>query len=162
MKANMRISNIDTIEEKVRVSPRGRYQIFRKSLSLAVGGIKDVGDWGGGHPFDVELARIPPGKANFPLHYHAAQSEFYLVLSGTGVLHEGGASRSIIPGAVIFAAPGDTHQLENNGVEDLVYLVVADNPRSDICTYPDSGKVYLKPLGICLDNKATDYYGEDD
>ena len=54
-------------------SPRGKYQLFRRHISLAMGGKKDTGEWGGGHPFDLEMTRLPPGKTNWPYHAHASQ-----------------------------------------------------------------------------------------
>ena len=36
-------------------SPQGKYSLARRSLSIAAGGQKDVGTWGGGHPFDLEI-----------------------------------------------------------------------------------------------------------
>ena len=65
-------------------SPKGKYGIQRRSVSQAAGGQKDIGTWGGGHPFDLEIHRIPPGKINFPLHEHSAQWEAYYILSGSG------------------------------------------------------------------------------
>ena len=48
----------------------------------ALGAPRDAGVAGGGHPFDVELTKLPPGATNFPFHAHAAQWEVYLVLMG--------------------------------------------------------------------------------
>jgi hypothetical protein len=45
-------------------SPRGRFHLFRRHISEALGALRDAGVAGGGHPFDVELARLPPGATN--------------------------------------------------------------------------------------------------
>ena len=39
-----------------------------------------------------------------------------------------------------FFGPGEAHEIINSGDEDLVYYIIADNPRGDGCYYPDSGK----------------------
>ena len=36
--------------------------------------------------------------------------------------------------------PGEAHQIQNTGTEDLVYFIIADNPPLDFCSYPDSEK----------------------
>jgi uncharacterized cupin superfamily protein len=158
----MKHIHIDIVEEEEWRSPRGTYQLFRKSISRALGGVKDVGPWGGGHPFDFELARLPPGKSNFPLHHHSAQSELYLIVSGGGVLHCGDTANAIKAGDVFYASPGESHRIENDRTEDLIYYVIADNPPSDICTYPDSGKIFLKPQRITLLLEEVDYFDPSD
>jgi hypothetical protein len=62
----MQIVNLSSIPAQQVQSPKGKYKLSRQSISQVLGGIKDVGTWGGGHPFDVELARVAPGTANFP------------------------------------------------------------------------------------------------
>ena len=60
--------NLADIPVDHRVSPKGQFELHRQHISLALGGIKDVGAWGGGHPFDIERTELPPGKRNFPMH----------------------------------------------------------------------------------------------
>ena len=96
----MRIVHEDDVPVEQRRSPRGAFEIHRRHVSLALGGVKDTGPWGGGHPFDVELARIPPGRKGYPCHSHAAQSEYYLVIAGTGrVVGADGPGERIRPGS---------------------------------------------------------------
>ena len=71
----MKPVNESSVTEEHRISPKQVYEIFRRHISLALGGTKDTGEWGGGHPFDVEMSRIPPGKKAYPTHSHAAQTE---------------------------------------------------------------------------------------
>jgi hypothetical protein len=55
------------------------------------------------HPFDVEILRIPPGKAPYSYHSHSAQWEFYHVISGSGVVRHKDGTTSIEAGdAFIF------------------------------------------------------------
>jgi uncharacterized cupin superfamily protein len=125
-------------------SPKGKYHLFRRHISLVLGGKKDTGTWGGGHPFDLELTRIPPGATNWPYHAHAAQWELYVVLSGRGLVRTPEGESEIVAGDCFACPPGEPHQIRNPGEEDLVYYVIADNPPVDVSQYPDSGKVSLK------------------
>jgi uncharacterized cupin superfamily protein len=131
-------------------SLKGKYHLFRRHISLALGGKKDTGTWGGGHPFDLELTRIPPGSTNWPYHAHAAQWELYVVLSGRGLVRTPEGESEIVAGDCFACPPGEPHQIRNPGEEDLVYYVIADNPPVEVSQYPDSGKVSLKQ---CVNGK---------
>lgn len=125
-------------------SPRGKFHLFRRHISLALGGKKDTGVWGGGHPFDVELTRVPPGAMNWPYHAHSAQWELYVVLSGHGRTRTPEGEGEIGPGDCFIIPPGQPHQIRNTGTEDLIFYVIADNPPVEIGEYPDSGKWLVK------------------
>ena len=146
-----------------RASPKGVYEIHRRHLSLALGGKKDQGAWNGGHPFDVELAMMPPGKKNYPLHSHAAQWEYYIILSGTGTVHESETrSHPVQSGDHLLFPPGEAHQLENTGEVDLVFYVIADHHPADVTSYPRTGKRHLKPEFRVVECTEADYYdGEE-
>ncbi len=140
-----KINQGDVSEEK-RISPKGKYEVYRKHLSLAIGGKQDIGVWGGGHPFDIERARIPPGKINYPLHSHAAQHEYYIILSGEGIVRKGSQEEiKIVPGDHFICYPGEAHQIVNTGREDLIYFIVSDHHPADVTTYPNSGARQIKP-----------------
>lgn len=159
----MRKVNQNELSEERRLSPKGVYEVYRRHLSLAVGGKKDIGLWGGGHPFDIELARIPPGKINYPLHAHAAQYEHYILLSGRGTVRgDSSGEVEIKAGDHFIIYPGEAHQIVNTGDEDLVYYVVSDHPRADVTTYPHSGKRQIKPEFRYFRMVEVDYYdGEE-
>ena len=159
----MRIVNQSKVPTEHRSSPKGAYEIFRQHISIALGGTKDTGPWGGGHPFDVELARIPPGKRNYPLHSHAAQTEYYIIVSGRGrLILEGDKSQGIGPGDHIMLPSGEAHQLMNDSEQDLVYFVLADHHPADVTTYPRTGKRQINPEYRCVRLSDADYYeGEE-
>lgn len=158
----MNKTNQNKIEWVEAKSPKERYQIFRRHISLALGGKKDVGPWGGGHPFDLEQTRIPPGKTNWPYHAHAAQWELYVILSGHGELRTPEGRHPLSPGDCFMSPPGEAHQIRNTGTEDLVYYLIADNPRADISSYPDSGKWFAKPQRKVFELVEVDYFkGEE-
>ena len=152
-------NQIDWVELK---SPKRKYNLFRRHISLLLGGKKDTGTWGGGHPFDVEMTRVPPGKTNWPYHAHSSQWEMYIILSGRGQLRTAEGKTEVVPGDNFIHPPGEAHQMENTGTEDLVYYVITDNPTSDVGTYPDSNKWFIKPQRKIFEITEVDYFkGEE-
>jgi uncharacterized cupin superfamily protein len=159
----MKIANLSSIPEQRVSSPKGKYQTVRQSISLALGGIKDVGTWNGGHPFDVERVRIAPGAANIPFHAHAAQWEMYIFVGGHGEVRGPDGISAIQAGDSVIFRPGEAHQIRNTGNADLIYLVIADHPQADVATYPDTpGKWVIKPPIICFTMNETSYYEPED
>jgi uncharacterized cupin superfamily protein len=156
-------TNIKDVPVEQRRSPGGKFELMRQHVSLALGGVKDQGPWGGGHPFDVELVTLPAGKRNYPLHSHAAQWEHYIILAGCGVMHtDDGKSVPVGAGDHVICPPGDAHQMENTGEEPLVYYVIADHHPADVTTYPNTGKRQLKPEYRIVKTVDADYYeGEE-
>ena len=154
----MKKTNLRSIPEHEQRSPKGRYRIFRKNLSEALGGKKDTGTWNGGHPFDVELARLPPGAKNFPFHAHFAQWEMFVFVSGRGEVSGPNGSFAVAAGDAVLFQPGEAHAIRNTGADDLVYYVIADNAVADVIHYPDRGNWFVKPQRKCFQMKETEYY----
>jgi uncharacterized cupin superfamily protein len=154
--------NHSEVPEKEHGSPHGKYKLFRRHLSLALGGKSDQGTWGGGHPFDVELVRLPAGAKNFPLHQHAAQWEMYLILSGSGEVTDGVVSKPVSAGDTLLFPPHNPHQLTNTGMADLTYYVVANQPESDNTFYPETGEWAIKPQRKHFAMQETPYYQPGD
>ena len=159
----MQIVNTNELEELTWTSPKGKYAGAGKQVSEALGRKPRSTDLMERHPFDVEISRIPPGKAPFPYHSHSAQWEFYHVISGTGkVRHEGGTEQ-IKPGDAFIFKPGEAHVLLNDGTEDLIVYVVADNPIGESYHYPDSNKYTVNsPQRRIMRSEPLDYFdGEE-
>lgn len=143
-------------------SPGRKFHSFCRNLSLALGGIRNGGTWCGGHPFDVQLRRIPPGAAACPFHSHLAQWELFLVQAGTGRVRAGAETHDVGPGDVFVHPPDEPHQLSNPGPGDLEVLIIADNPQLDACFYPDSRKWGLRPPGKYFQMQEVGYFdGEE-
>ena len=143
-------------------SPTGKFHSFCRNVSLALGGLRNTGTWGGGHPFDLQMRRIPPGAAVCPFHLHVGQWEMFLVRSGGGTVRTPEGRTAVQAGDVFFHPPGVPHQLINSGTADLEVFIVADNPPVDACHYPDSNKWSLRPPGKLFRMTETDYFdGED-
>ena len=71
-------------------------------------------------------------------------------------------AEAIEAGDYLVFPPGEAHQIINNGSEDLIYIVIADQPQADVIHYPDSGKWMTKPQRKCFEMTETDYFkGEE-
>ena len=124
----MRKVNTNNMEELVWSSPKAKFAGAGKQVSEALGRKPLSTDLMERHPFDVEICRIPPGKAAYPYHTHSAQWEFYHVISGRGIARDKDGNTSIEAGDAFIFGPDEAHQLINDGDEDLIVYVVADNP----------------------------------
>lgn len=152
--------NLNDLEWRERKSPKGRYQLSYKDISLGLGARKGVGTGGDGHPLDVGMVRMPPGAINFPKHAHTTQWEFYVVVAGKGRVHVNDETHEVQAGDCFVQPPGNAHQIVNAGEEDLIYYVIANNPQVDVVQYPNSGKWATK--GKCFRMQEVNYYdGEE-
>ena len=129
-----------------------------KEVSLALGREALSTDLLKRHPFDVSVCTVPPGKKLCPYHAHSAQWEFYQVVSGKGMVRHAGGTTSVEVGDAFIFGPDDPHQLINEGTEDLVVTIVADNPVGESCYYPDSGKWMVRsPERRLIRSESLDY-----
>jgi uncharacterized cupin superfamily protein len=159
----MRKVNLRDIPEETWTSPKGKFTGFGKEVSIALGRKPTSTDLNERHPFDVEVQRLAPGQTNCPYHSHSAQWEFYQVISGAGLVRHKDGTDPISAGDAIIFGPGEPHQISNNSSEDLVMIVVADNPIGESCHYPDSGKWLVRsPERQIIRSGNIDYYdGEE-
>ena len=155
--------NTHKLPEDAWASPKGNFIGFGKGVSEALGRQPQSTDLLERHPFDVEICRIPSGKTPYPYHSHSAQWEFYHVIAGAGIVRHQAGTTAIESGDAFLFKPGEPHQITNDGAEDLVLYVVADNPMGESCHYPDSGKWLVRsPERRIMRSEALDYYhGEE-
>lgn len=147
-------------------SPKGKFAGAGKQVSEALGRKPFSTDLKERHPFDVEICRIPAGKIAYPYHSHSAQWEFYHVISGKGLMRDKDGNTPIEPGDAFIFPPDEPHQLINDGTEDLILYVVADNPIGESGYYPDSGKWKVNKTSpadrVVIKGEETDYFdGEE-
>lgn len=158
----MHKTNIQTLPEEEQNSPTGKYRSFCKNISLALGGKRDAGQWGGGHPFDLQIRRVPPGAAVCPQHAHTVQFELFVVISGTATVRTDDTTHTVQTGDAFVQHPGTAHQIINTGTEDFIFYVIADNPPTDSTYYPNSKKWMLKPQRKIFRMTEVDYFdGEE-
>jgi len=155
--------NTNELAEENLSSPKGKFVVAGKEISEALGRKPQSMDLTERHPFDVEIIRIPPGKAPYPYHLHSAQWEFYHVISGTGLVRHKDGSTPIGAGDAFLFKPDEPHQIINDGAQDLIVYVVADNPIGESVYYPDSKKWGVRsPERRLLRSEGLDYYdGEE-
>jgi len=149
--------------EKSR-SPKGRFRRLSQHVSQALTGVNGLGTSGISQPFEVDLVRIPAGAVSWPYHSHSAQWEMYLILTGRGQVRTPGGTADLREGDCIIHPPGEAHQITNTGATDLVYYIIADNPISDVCYYPDTNKWQVPglPNPVHVAGVSNNYYdGEE-
>ncbi len=85
------------------------------------------------------------------------------MISGKGTVRHRDGTTSIEDGDAFIFEPNQAHQLTNDGSQDLVLLIVADNPIGESCYYPDSNKWLVhSPEHKLIRSDALDYYdGEE-
>jgi uncharacterized cupin superfamily protein len=151
------------LEEFSWTSPKGKFGGAGKQVSEALGRKPQSTDLMERHPFDVEICRLAPGQTPCPYHSHSAQWEFYHVISGGGIVRHNEGTTAVEAGDAFLFKPGEPHQLTNNGTEDLIFYVVADNPMGESCHYPDSGKWLVRsPESRLIRSGPLDYFdGEE-
>jgi len=106
-----------------------------------------------GNQCTVAMMEIPPGKSAYPSHYHAAVTEVFSIIDGTGVLATPDGERTVAPGDVIVCPPGvaGTHKLTNpSATQVLRYLDFDTTSPVDAPFYPDSGK-----FSVIIDGEIT-------
>ncbi|MDB6122052.1 MAG: Cupin domain protein [Pedosphaera sp.] len=159
----MRKINTKDIVEVTWASPKGKFGGAGKEISEELGRKPQSTDLMERHPFDVEISRISPGKSACPYHSHSAQWEFYHVISGKGICRHEEGKTVIEAGDAFIFKPGEPHELINDGTEDLVLYVVADNPMGESCHYPDSQKWFVRsPERKLIRSEGVEYYdGEE-
>ena len=159
----LRIVNTGELAEEPWSSPKGKFVGFGKEVSEALGRKPKSTDLLERHPFDVEIMRIPAGKAPYPYHSHSAQWEFYHVISGKGSVRHQGGQTAVRPGDAMIFKPGEPHQFIGSPTEDLILYVVADNPMGESAHYPDSNKWLVRsPERRLLRSEGLEYYeGEE-
>ncbi len=155
--------NTNDVAPRAWASPKGTFSGRGVQVSEALGRKPLSTDMRERHPFDVEILRVPPGKAPYPYHSHSAQWEFYHVISGRGIVRHEGGRTEIVPGDAFIFEPGEPHQIVNGGSDELVVYVVADNPIGESTHYPDSDKwIVRSPERRVIRSESLDYFdGEE-
>jgi mannose-6-phosphate isomerase-like protein (cupin superfamily) len=107
----VRISRIENRSLKV-TSPEG--EILEEILGHQAGGAKS---------HSLAEVTIPSGMSSAP-HFHQFSEESYLILSGEAEIYINQVQIHLATGDAILIQPGETHQIINQGHDDLVFLAV--------------------------------------
>lgn len=125
------IINIDELEFK-SIGKGERFQAQRGPISSLIGASK----------LGYAVVRLQPGKRAWPYHSHYAIEEMFYVLSGTGTLRHADEEYPIRAGDFICAPPDpeQAHQIINTSDDELSYIALSTELKTDVVLYPDSDK----------------------
>ena len=126
--------------------------------------VRALGAAAGSAQAGLNHVRLTPGSSGAPPHCHALEEELFVVLDGEGALElwpRGGGTpdpRPLDQGDVVSCLPGTgvAHALRA-GPEGMTYLAYGTRETSDMCFYPESGRVSLRGLGIALRSPEIDH-----
>jgi uncharacterized cupin superfamily protein len=101
-----------------------------------------IGRQAGGQKLGASVYEIEPGSAPFPYHWHEANEEMLVVLSGRPTLRTPAGNRGLGPGDVVIFATGEegAHQVVNDTGEPVRVLMISTMIAPEVGFYPDSGK----------------------
>lgn len=91
----------------------------------------------------ASLWEVPPGEAAYPYHFHYADEELLIVLSGQPSLRTPDGIRELEEGEALRFPLGEegAHQIVNRSDETVIFLSVSSHGRPDVVVYPDSDKI---------------------
>ena len=158
----------DTYAERVNVeelefaygSDTNDFDVQRDSEPY-VGGWAEIGWLLGATKLGYAAARLEPGQALCPLHWHTSEEELCVALDGTATVR---TTRGEIPlrrgDLVAFPTRSSgAHKIVNEGTEPCTILLVANVDSGDVTFYPDSRKLYVEATGTMVrDNPQLDYF----
>jgi uncharacterized cupin superfamily protein len=107
---------------------------------------ESVGLNAGSRRLGASLYELPSGEAICPYHYHLANEELLIVLSGSPHLRDPRGWRQLEEGEVVAFPVGQegAHQLVNRSNEPVRLLMVSEMRRPEVAVYPDGGKVGVR------------------
>jgi len=93
------------------------------------------------------LYELDPGSATFAYHWHSANEEMLLVLSGTVTLRTPEGERVLAAGDVVCfrTGPEGAHTVRNDSDAPTRVLMMSCGTRPEIVVYPDSDKIGTRP-----------------
>jgi uncharacterized cupin superfamily protein len=97
----------------------------------------------GSERLGLSLFEVPPGEAAYPYHYHLAEEELLVVLSGRPSLRTPDGWRELEEGEVVSFLRGErgVHQVVNRTEDAVLFLAFSTSGEPDVLIQPDSGKL---------------------
>ncbi len=98
-----------------------------------------LGELAGLTQFGANLVMLEPGAVASLRHWHAAEDEFAVVLSGALVLVEDEGETPMAPGdfAAWKAGVANGHRFENRSAEPASFLIVGSKAPHEVVSYSD-------------------------
>jgi uncharacterized cupin superfamily protein len=106
----------------------------------------EIGKQAGAQHLGASLYEVMPGNSTCPYHWHAANEELLIVLSGIPTLRTPEGERDLVRGEIVSfpIGEGGAHKLTNNSDEPTRLLMVSEMNEPEVAVYPDSGKVMAR------------------
>jgi len=107
----------------------------------------------------LQHVTVQPGAYATPRHCHAVEEELFVVLEGDGVVVLDDDEHPVRAGSIVARPPatGVAHAL-CAGDDGLTFLAYGTRHASDMCWYPDSGKILFGGLGVVAHVQTVDYW----
>ena len=137
-----RVSNINNIPREYMDDPD-----FQSKMKTVL-----IGDALGCEKIYVNIDYVKPGGKSVKYHSHSKQEEFFLIMSGEGILRMDGQQIPVKVGDVVSKPAGKdiAHQFINNGSEILQILDMGTREQGDIATYPDENTILLRDSNLAF------------
>jgi len=100
-----------------------------------------LGTVAGSQRLGASIVELAPGTLSSPYHFHHANEELLVVLSGTPELRTPDGFRELQPGELVSFPRGSegAHRLRNTSSEPCRLLFISEMNLPDIVSYPDTG-----------------------
>lgn len=130
----MKIQNIEQLN--------GEF-VYQDSVGLLT---KSLGEAAGSRKLYVNIDSVPPHAFSTKYHSHSQQEEFFLILSGTGILRLNEEEIPVKQGDFLAKPAGENiaHTFYNSGFGSLLILDAGTVEKEDTCYYPDEDVYMLK------------------
>lgn len=121
-----------------------------------------IGDELGAELIGCSFWEIPPEQAAYPYHYHYADEELLIVLSGEPSLRTPEGTRTLAPGEAVAFPLGEegAHQISNRTEEPVTLVAISSSGRPDVIVYPDTDKIGFRPTSAGGGQRA--FFRRDD
>ena len=129
-----------------------------------------LGRQAGSERTGLSLWELPAGETAYPYHWHLAEEELIVVLTGSPSLRTPDGWRELDEGEVVAFPVGEqgAHEIANR-TEQAIRFLSFSNQQPDIVVYADSGKVGAferRPEGgglykVFRDKDAVDYWTDE-
>jgi len=107
----LRSTTVSWDEIQARPSPNGRSRSLFRSATAPL------------DELEIHVTTLPPGQASHPPHTHP-EEEVIIIKEGTVEVFQAGATRRVGPGAVLFMASQEAHNVTNVGETPATYHVM--------------------------------------
>ncbi|MDD3410682.1 MAG: cupin domain-containing protein [Eubacteriales bacterium] len=105
--------------------------------------IRQLSQAAGCRKLDVKVITLPPKTCGERYHSHSEREEFFLILSGAGILRLGGERLPVSSGDFFSKPTGTAHSFYNAGVEPLLILEIGTTAPGDVMSCADEGEPFM-------------------